>query len=1790
MALRSRCSTKLPAFMRKPSHLLCLGTLGLLLIGAIGVRSRMDTHLQTVATPIRESVEAPADVVLKDEAALTQLRQSGQHESLGNALDAARHQIEKIEPNHPNSHGADYFAANPRNRLRAWFHQDGIELAGAGTLVAPTGVKQDALGAWSLNMRVKSAGRGQVVQPVQLGAVQADGRRIEMTAPNGDMTQWFENRQEGIEQGFTIHHRPAGDGPLQVVMTVESSLHARAVADAQGVTSALHFDRSDGREVLHYRDLKAWDATGQALAARMELRGQEVALMVADTGAQYPVTIDPLFVNVEARLTADLGTGDQFGQSVALSGDTALVSAPYDDTHFGTNAGCVYVFIRNGTKWRHQTQLLPSNGAADEAFGTALSLSGDTAVVGSSSKDTAAGADAGSVHVFVRTSDVWSEQAILTASDGAAGDLFGTSVAMSGQTVLVGAPLEGLSPGVNTGSAYVFVRSGTSWSQEAKLVASDGAVDDKFGTSVALSGNTALVGAPFDDLPRGSDAGSSYMFLRSGTSWSQQAKVIAADGETFDQFGSAVALDVNTALVGVPFSNNGRTDNSRPGSAYVFFRSGVNWTQQAKLVTSNGTYSGSSVSLSGDTAILGAPNGTGQVFVFVRSGVTWSQQANLTVSGGANFDAYGRSVAFSGNTILAGAPGDDTATGIDVGMAQVHVYTTSWQTQVQLIAQNSPLDDELGASVALNGDTALVGAPSDESLIAETGCVYVFVRAGGVWRLQARLHISEFDDQARNKKFGASVAIEGNTAVVGAPQGFQTGNLTGNAYVFVRSGAIWNQQAKLTASDAADGDAFGQSVALSGDTALIGAPYDENTTGSAYVFVRSGSTWSQQTKLAVSGSPQGTFGWAVALEGDTALIGTPYQNGGSGSPKVFVYVRSGTSWSQQAAMLCPDGDNFNFGFSVALGGNTALIGTPRETRNATPIPGSVYAFVRSGTAWSQQAKLTPNDGAGYDQFGYSVALDGNTALVGARWDDSSFGNESGSAYVFTRSGTLWSQQVKITSGVDASTSDEFGSAVALEGGALLVGAPKDDTNGTDSGSAYVFLVGEFPAVITPPVSRTVVPGQAVTFSVTASGYGTLQYQWRKNGTDIAGATGTSYSISSVTLADAGLYDVVISNAGGVATSAPATLTVNALSQFAQLFPNAPDASEGFLIVNLAPSGILHGWRFVGEQQWRTSGAAVGGLTSGNRAIEFRPVPGYIHPPQETVEIVSGEAATVLSLDYYETTTAGSGGISVTLKPNSITTGTGRAQWRLLGEDDNQWHDSGTTISNLIAGSYLIECKPVTGRATPTNANVTVSDGQTAVPTLTYFLPDATTGTLPSVLAYETVSGDNTKPYAYVGQIRSNVGSSTGFVVKPRVVATAAHVVWDDGTLSTTQGLQWLFQRHRGTHEPEPILPRGFYLFDGYAAQRVIDNSPGDSSPQAQTLDVAAMYFNEDAGRGGYGGFLASDQAANEFVLSSANKMLVGYPVDGIAATSQGRMHATSPANVVFNAAFGRTFTTAGIRSSGGNSGGPLCVQFEGGAYYPAAIYLGGNNQTVVRAIDSGVIELFNRAEVSGNGGGNNTGGGITHTSITTIPGTSAGALKVIIEPAAARTAGAGWRLAPESSYRVSSAQRNSLNPGSYVLQMMTVAGFDTPMVQNVAISAGQLSTVTYTYTVPLTPQELWRQENFGSAVNTGSGADLADPDGDGFTNTAEFAAGTNPNSTGDYFKANNPQRSGVSFIISTSGKAGRTYALERSASLAPGSWTTVATQGPLAYDAPVSLQDAASPVGAGFYRIRVSAP
>jgi hypothetical protein len=384
------------------------------------------------------------------------------------------------------------------------------------------------------------------------------------------------------------------------------------------------------------------------------------------------------FVHEAQLLAGDAAADDEFGTSVAVFGDTAVVGAFLDDTAAGVEAGSAYVFVRSGTTWTFQQKLLPSNGQAGDNFGQSVALIADTVVVGAPSHDGAAGPDTGAAYVFVRSGTTWTEQQQLLPADAESGQGFGTSVSLSGETALVGSPLKTTAAGPVAGAAYVYVRSGAVWTQQQQLQAPDGAMLDQFGISVSLSGDTALLGAFFDSAPAFAQ-GSAYVFVRSGSTWTFEQKLVAVDGADVDFFGISVALSGDTAAVGSALSDTPAAKDS--GAAYVFVRSGATWSLQQKLVGSDSAQSdlfGAAVAASGDEVVVRASDhdtaagqDVGSAYVFGRSGAVWTEHRVLLAPDGDALDDFGTSVSVAGDTVLVGAPFDDAAGGPDAGSAHV---------------------------------------------------------------------------------------------------------------------------------------------------------------------------------------------------------------------------------------------------------------------------------------------------------------------------------------------------------------------------------------------------------------------------------------------------------------------------------------------------------------------------------------------------------------------------------------------------------------------------------------------------------------------------------------------------------------------------------------------------------------------------------------------------------------------------------------------------------------------------------------------------------------------------------------------------------------------------------------------------------------------------------------------------------------------------------------------------------------------------------------------------------------
>ena len=386
------------------------------------------------------------------------------------------------------------------------------------------------------------------------------------------------------------------------------------------------------------------------------------------------------------------------------------------------------------------------------------------------------------------------------------------------------------------------------------------------------------------------------------------------------------------------------------------------------------------------------------------------------------------------------------------------------QQTAKLTADDGASQDQFGYSVATSGGIAVIGSHRDDDNGDYSGSAYVYELQGdGTWQQTAKLTA---DDGASDDHFGISVATSDGIAVIGAYADDDNGSDSGSVYVYELQGdGTWQQTAKLTADDGGSGDYFGISVATSGGIAVIGANGDDDNgdySGSAYVYEQQvDGTWQQTAKLtADDGAYADFFGCSVAIADGIAVIGANGDDdNGSDSGSVYVYEKQGNgTWQQIAKLTANDGaESDQFGRSVATSGGVAVIGANGDDDNGSDS-GSAYVYELQGDGtWQQTAKLTADDGASGDNFGYSVAASNGVAVIGAflYYDDNGT-YTGGSAYVYEQQGDgTWQQTAKLTAD-DGGSGDYFGISVATSGGIAVIGAYGDDDNGDYSGSAYVF--------------------------------------------------------------------------------------------------------------------------------------------------------------------------------------------------------------------------------------------------------------------------------------------------------------------------------------------------------------------------------------------------------------------------------------------------------------------------------------------------------------------------------------------------------------------------------------------------------------------------------------------------------------------------------------------------------------------------------------------------------------
>jgi hypothetical protein len=555
------------------------------------------------------------------------------------------------------SSGGGIEAENARNKFAVKFTPRGLDLHRGSR-------------RWRLDVR--NYGYGGALKAVQTASPEANYNRIEYR--RGTLTEWYVNGPAGLEQGITIQKKPAraDRGPL----TIEMGFHGNLKASIDKSGTGLTLSSREGQAELRYVGLYAYDAVGRKLPAWMEVKGRRLLLKTDDTHARYPVVIDP-FVQVAELIASDGVANAELGASVAVSGNTIVAGAP-GCTECGF-VGAAYVFTEPATGWGKMTQtakLTASDGVVNNQFGFAVSISGQTIVVGAHAADGSRGA----AYVFVEPVGGWTnmtETAKLSPSDGVQGELVGRSVSISGNTVVAGAPQATIGAIKQQGAAYVFVEPSSGWAnmtQTAKLTAASGVSFGQLGYSVGIDGNTIVIGSPSPIAKKTFSTGTAYVFVEPTGGWvdmTQTAQLTASDGLFGDRLGNFVAISGNTVVGGAPLASIG--SHLQQGAAYVFVQPAGGWasmTQTAKLTSTDGSrrsYFGRAVSISASKVVIGAPNqevgsnlGEGAVYEFIEPAGGWAdatQASELNPLNVGKGDTVGCRVGVDGNTVVAGALG-----------------------------------------------------------------------------------------------------------------------------------------------------------------------------------------------------------------------------------------------------------------------------------------------------------------------------------------------------------------------------------------------------------------------------------------------------------------------------------------------------------------------------------------------------------------------------------------------------------------------------------------------------------------------------------------------------------------------------------------------------------------------------------------------------------------------------------------------------------------------------------------------------------------------------------------------------------------------------------------------------------------------------------------------------------------------------------------------------------------------------------------------------------------------------
>jgi len=785
----------------------------------------------------------------------------------------------------------------------------------------------------------------------------------------------------------------------------------------------------------------------------------------SETGAAYIFEKSgEAWIEIQKIQASDKEATDYFGHSVAINNDTIVVGAYGEDTG-GSLAGATYIFEKSGEVWIETQKIQGSDIDGNDYFGYSVAIDNGIIIVGAWGKNSA--------YTFEYNGSSWVETQKI--SPGISIE-FGRFVAINNDIIAIGAP------GTAGSLAYVYKNINSSWIEQQQLQGHDTEVSDRFGEYITINNNEIIIASPQEDTG-GSNAGAVYVFEKLGNTWIETQKIQGYDTEGSDYFGTAIAIENNIILV----SSYGKD------SVYIFEHNGANWIEKNKIIHSSHS---NSLAINNGEAIVGehyynSLTGMAHVYNLKKHNISdnYPVKYNASISKWKYYEGdkpkayifrelsentifFNGSIPIQFNNLEAGEK-HFSYEGVSKWLVGTQVTNDNFILQNKEIKNDSGtgIDEDgyirlkgnndlypagggynLGISFAYNGASLIIGH-EDEGGAVQQGGASIFKYNGSNWKQTQFLTTDNTDSL---EYFGNAMSIDNDVLIIGSYKETDAPtNSCGAVYIFRYneniSGGIWIKEQRLIASDKDSNERFGNSVAIKGNTAFVGASANGN--GVVYKYTHSDGVWGNEQTLQANNVEDynGGYGFRMALEDNILVVSSENDELNAGAAHIFIY--NGNEWIEEQKLTPPD-TGFLFGQSVSVYKDIIAVGATQGTNDAV-ITGSVYIFRYNGSSWALEQEIFASDGVDGDRFGNSVSVHEDKIIIGAYEVDYGGNSSVGAAYVFKYDGSTWLEKQKMLS-VEKGTNDELGRDVFACNDFLMASATGEGTG--ENGRVYIYQV------------------------------------------------------------------------------------------------------------------------------------------------------------------------------------------------------------------------------------------------------------------------------------------------------------------------------------------------------------------------------------------------------------------------------------------------------------------------------------------------------------------------------------------------------------------------------------------------------------------------------------------------------------------------------------------------------------------------------------------------------------